>query len=210
MIKKSINLLILLSVSTASVHLAAKETNKKLEVKANATSTGSGAIRPSNQFTLDYIDKASDFIPEDNLAIFSLGVGLNKTTNGEAFGFYVAGLGPISDSNFGIYGRGQLIADEYKTGTFWSWNMAVGGGYYFSKDFAVYATVGKCFSNYSTCYFNNRIEGQASDDIDSIYYGVGTYLPNPFFSGVWEVAFDWSPYKGYNGSALYLGYGFTF
>ncbi|MFM2589896.1 hypothetical protein [Vibrio sp. TBV020] len=152
-----------------------------------------------------------DFLSENNPSIVSFGLGAHRIKAGSANGLYLAGIKSIRNSNFGVYGRGELISDKYKTGHFWSWNMALGAGYYVSEDFIPVMTVGKCFSNYSTCYFNLRHPTANDDDIDAIYYGTGAYFKDVIFEhGVWEIMTDWSPYKGYDGMSLYLGYGFKF
>ncbi len=149
----------------------------------------------------------------ENPSVVSFGVGVHRIKAGDGVGAYLSGIKSIENSNFGVYGRGELISDKYKTGHFWSWNMALGVGYYVSENFIPVLTVGKCFSNYSTCYFNLRHPTANDDDIDAIYYGAGAYFKDPVFdetNGVWEVMLDWSPYKGYGGMSLYLGYGFKF
>ena len=143
-------------------------------------------------------------------AFVATGAGVHKTKAGDAVGMYLSGLVPIEKSNFGVYGRGELIRDQYKTGYFWAFNMATGVGYYLSDDVALISTIGKCFSNYSTCYFNSRHPTANDDDIDAIYYGFGTYFRPFSFDSTFEVSIDWSPYKGYNAMGLYLGYAFRF
>ncbi len=152
-----------------------------------------------------------DFLYESNPSIISFGIGGHRIKAGDANGLYLGGIKSISNTDFGIYGRGELISDKYKTGHFWSWNMALGVGYYISPDYIPVVTVGKCFSNYSTCYFNTRHPTANDDDIDAFYYGAGMYFKDPIFdTGTWELMFDWSPYKNYNGTGLYFGYGFKF
>ncbi|WP_158161079.1 hypothetical protein [Grimontia hollisae] len=152
----------------------------------------------------------NEILDTENDSILSFGVSSHRIKAGRANGFYVSGLIPIGDTDFGVYGRGNIISDKYKTGHFWSWNMAVGAGYYLNDSVIPLATVGKCFSNYSTCYFNTRHPTANDDDIDAIYYGLGAYIKDPFFNGMWEISGDWSPYKGYNGMSLYIGYGVKF
>lgn len=149
-------------------------------------------------------------LEDENNSIFAFGLGLHRIRAGEAIGAYISGAIPISNTNLNVYGRGELIKDEYKTGPFWSWNMAFGVGYYVSENFIPFLTVGKCFSNYSTCYFNLRHPTANDDDIDAIYYGIGTYFTEPIFKNTFEISIDWSPYKNYNGSSLYLGYAIKF
>ncbi len=146
----------------------------------------------------------------DKNAFVAFGFGGHKIRGGDAIGMYLSGITPISDTNWGVYGRGEIIKDLYKTGDFWSFKMAVGAGYYFSNDFIVTANVGKCFSNYSTCYFNTRQLNVNDDDINAIYYGIGTFVKAPYLNGLIELAVDWSPYKNYHGRSLYIGYAFRF
>lgn len=149
-------------------------------------------------------------INTDNDALVAVGLGGHRIKGGEAWGMYLSGIVPIGESKWGVYGRGELIKDEYKTGPFWSWKMAVGPGYYFNENLIGLLNVGKCFSNYSTCYFNLRHPTANDDDIDAIYYGIGAFMKAPVIDGMIEISLDWSPYKSYNGSSLYLGYAFRF
>ncbi|MGR6831714.1 hypothetical protein [Aliivibrio wodanis] len=162
-----------------------------------------------NKLDLSYVSDDSMLLPE-NPSIVSFGIGSHRIKAGSANGAYMSGIKSIENSDFGIYGRGELIVDEYKTGHFWSWNMALGVGYYVSEDFVPIMTVGKCFSNYSTCYFNLRHPTANDDDIDALYYGAGAYFKDYIGGGTWEVMADWSPYKNYNGMSIYIGYGFKF
>ncbi len=143
-------------------------------------------------------------------AIIAFGVGGHSIRAGEAMGVYMSGIAPISNTNFNIYGRGELIRDKYKTGHFWSWNMAIGVGYHLNDHFTPFVSFGKCFSNYSTCYFNLRHPTANDDDIDAIYYGAGSYITEPLFNNSFEVAFDWSPYNNYGGKSIYFGYAIKF
>lgn len=156
------------------------------------------------------------FVNEDmalqkgNDAIVGVGIGAHIIKAGQAMGIYLSGITPILNTNFGIYARAELIRDTYKTGHFWAWNTAIGAGYYINEKITTFITVGKCFSSYSTCYFNLRHPTANDDDIDAIYFGIGSYFKEPFFNKTLEVSLDWSPYKNYNGASLYLGYGFRF
>lgn len=157
-----------------------------------------------------YFSNDEMLLDKGNDAVIGLGLGLHRIKAGEAIGVYLSGIIPISNTNFGVYGRSELIRDKYKTGYFWSWKMSVGAGYYFNDDLIITTNVGKCFSNYSTCYFNFRHPTANDDDIDAIYYGFGFYYKEPIFNQNIEISFDWSPYQNYNGSSLYLGYAFKF
>lgn len=161
-------------------------------------------------FQYQYIQPEISGLSPGNPAIVALGIGINRIKAGNAEGLYLSGMAPVSGTPLGIYGRAEIIRDKYKTGYFWSWNTAVGVGLYRFRHFTPFVSVGKCFSNYSTCYFNTRHPTANDDDIDAIYFGAGTYIKSPFRIGVFELAFDWSFYKQYRGRALYLGYGLTF
>lgn len=163
----------------------------------------------SNNFNTYLNNKDMELI-NGNDAIVAIGVGGHRIQAGQSIGVYLSGITPITNTNFGVYARGEIIRDEYKTGSFWSLNMAIGAGYYVHESIIPFVTVGKCFSNYSTCYFNFRHPTANDDDIDAIYYGFGTYLKEPIFNNTFEISIDWSPYKNYNGRTLYLGYGFRF
>ncbi|WP_152559631.1 hypothetical protein [Vibrio sp. ER1A] len=160
-----------------------------------------------NDFDLAYVENKK---ADSNEAIIGFGLGAHKIDKGAAGGGYISGVVPVDNTDLGIYGRGELINDRYKTGRFWSWKMAIGLAFYPSDKVIPHLEVGKCFSNYSTCYFNNREAGSASDDIDAIYYGAGVYIKEPLFNNYIEVSADWSPYKNYSGRSLYVGYGFGF
>ena len=164
---------------------------------------------PDSGFEYKFLDPAQWQISAENPAIVAFGVGINRGTEGSAAGFYMSGMTPITRTPLGVYGRGEVIRDRYPDGHYWSWNMAIGLGLYRFKAFTPFVTVGKCFSSYSTCYFHTG-HPTANDDIDAIYYGGGAYINSPFPGGVFELSFDWSPYKKYHGRAFYLGYGFTF
>ncbi|MGL5335432.1 MAG: hypothetical protein ACRC9R_04720 [Enterovibrio sp.] len=163
----------------------------------------------AKDFKFSYADESLK-IEERNPAIVAVGLGINRIRAGEATGIYFSGLAPIGHSDIGVYGRGELISDKYKTGNFWSINTAIGIGYYFNDSAIVYTSFGKCFSNYSTCYFNSRQIDVNDDDIDAFYFGAGTFIKEKIWGNYIEVALDWSPYQGYNGRALYLGYGIKF
>ena len=175
-----------------------------------ASQSQSTELCPDDGFRYQYIQPAISGLRQGNPAIVALGTGINRIKAGKAEGIYLSGMVPVSDTPLGIYGRSELIRDRYKTGYFWSWNMAVGLGLYRFQHVAPFVSVGKCFSNYSTCYFNMRHPTANDDDIDAIYFGAGTYIKSPFRIGVFELAFDWSFYKHYRGHAFYLGYGLTF
>ncbi|PKF51252.1 hypothetical protein AT251_05570 [Enterovibrio nigricans] len=162
-----------------------------------------------NDFDYEYL-KDDAAIGQSNEAIFAFGLGLHRIKAGEALGAYVSGISPIANSDYGIFGRGEIINDKYKTGHFWSWKMAVGIGYYVEDYLVPYVNVSKCFSNYSTCYFNSRHPTANDDDIDAIYYGLGSFFKVPYLDNNLEISIDWSPYKGYDGASLYLGYGISF
>ncbi|KFK50455.1 hypothetical protein JS87_09765 [Vibrio vulnificus] len=162
------------------------------------------------EFKLNYLSKQESEIPNNNNSIIASGLGVHTIKAGEAVGWYLSGLKSISDTDFGVYMRGELISDKYKTGSFWSWNLSIGAGYYLNDDVIPYVSVGKCFSNYSTCYFNLRHPTQNDDDIDAIYYGGGAFIKEPFFNNYMELGANWSPYNGYNGLGIFLGYGVSF
>lgn len=166
--------------------------------------------QPERDFTYQYVLPEVSGLQQGNPAMVALGVGFNRIKAGRATGAYLSGMAPVSDTPLGVYGRAEIIRDKYKTGYFWSWNMAVGIGWYHFMAFTPFVSVGKCFSNYSTCYFNTRHPTANDDDIDAFYFGAGTYIKSPFKIGVFEIAFDWSPYKHYRGRAFYVGYGLTF
>ncbi|MGL4735331.1 MAG: hypothetical protein ACRCWB_09665 [Enterovibrio sp.] len=163
----------------------------------------------AKDFNYSYTDESLK-IEEKNPVIFAVGLGINRIRAGSASGIYFSGFVPIGYSDIGVYGRGELISDRYKTGNFWSINTAVGLGYYFSDNTIFHTSFGKCFSNYSTCYFNSRKVDVNDDDIDAFYYGIGTFIKEGIFNNYVEVALDWSPYQGYNGRTFYLGYGIKF
>ena len=165
---------------------------------------------PERDFAYQYVLPKVSGLQQGNPAIVALGVGFNRIKAGQATGAYLSGMAPVSGTPLGVYGRAEIIRDKYKTGYFWSWNMAVGIGWYHFMAFTPFVSVGKCFSNYSTCYFNTRHPTANDDDIDAFYFGAGTYIKSPFKIGVFEIAFDWSPYKHYRGHAVYVGYGLTF
>ena len=163
-----------------------------------------------NGFRYQYIQSAIPELSAGSPAIVALGVGVNRIKGGNAEGIYLSGMVPVSDTPLGVYGRSEVIRDRYKTGYFWSWNMAVGLGLYRFQHVTPFVSVGKCFSNNATCYFNTRHPTANADDTDAIYFGAGTYIKNPWHIGVFELAFDWSFYQHYRGRAFYLGYGLTF
>lgn len=166
--------------------------------------------QPDRDFTYQYVLPSVSGLEQGNPAIVALGAGFNRIKAGKATGAYLSGMAPVSGTPLGVYGRSEIIRDKYKTGYFWSWNMAIGIGWYRFMAFTPFVSVGKCFSNYSTCYFNTRHPTANDDDIDAIYFGAGTYIKSPFKIGVFEIAFDWSAYKRYRGHAFYVGYGLTF
>lgn len=176
---------------------------------SNETTENKINIENSNDFNTYFITEEME-LPKENNAIVAVGIGGHYIKAGSSVGVYLSGITPISSTNFGVYGRGELIRDKYKTGHFWSWKMDLGAGYYINERAITFISVGKCFSNYSTCYFNLRHPTANDDDIDAIYYGVGGYFKDPFFNNTFEISIDWSPYKNYNGSSLYFGYGFVF
>lgn len=161
-------------------------------------------------FQYQYVQPKISGLSMGNPAVVALGGGINRIKAGNATGIYLSGMVPVSSTPLGIYGRAEIIRDKYKTGYFWSWNTAVGVGLYHFQIFTPFVSVGKCFSSYSTCYFNKRHPTANDDDVDAIYFGAGAYIKSPFKVGVFEIAFDWSSYKHYRGRALYLGYGLTF
>ena len=143
------------------------------------------------------------------------------TKGGRANGYYVSGINAFDESDYGFYGRLEYLPDFYKSGQFQSLNIAIGLAYT-GLDLTwitPYATIGKCYSSYLTCYFNNRNESDepASVDYASIYWGAGGYIPLsvlPYkgfgLPGVLDIALDYSFYGGYGSKSLYLGYGVTF
>lgn len=164
----------------------------------------------SSGFDFSYLSGDESSVGNSNKSIVAIGTGMHSIDAGDAIGLYLSGITPIADSDFAVYGRGEMIADKYKTGTFWAWNFSVGAGYYINESVASYVSVGKCFSTYSTCFDNKRTPGVESPDIDAIYYGTGLYIKEPLFNNYVEIGYNWSPYKGYNGQAIFIGYGVGF
>lgn len=183
--------------------------NEKAKLPATPQKKSPKRTKKQTNAPTRFIDEPFN-INVDNNSFVAFGLGGHKIRGGDAVGMYLSGITPISDSNWGVYGRGEIIKDLYKTGSFWSFKMAVGAGYYFNNDLIVTANIGKCFSNYSTCYFNLRQLNVNDDDIEAIYYGIGTYMKAPYINGLIELSVDWSPYKNYNGRSLYIGYAFRF
>ncbi|NUW70138.1 hypothetical protein [Vibrio coralliilyticus] len=151
---------------------------------------------------------------ENNNVIFGVGNGLHSTEGGEATGMYLSGVYPIGNTGFGVYGRVEYISDEYKTGQFQAFNVAAGAAWYLSSDIVSYISYGKCISSYLTCYFNDRnaSDEPASEDWEAHYIGLGTYvdIPGEVIPGMFEFAFDYSPYKGFGAKSFYIGYGVQF
>ena len=178
-----------------------------------AASVETKADIDTHPFKYQYLNNNATALSASNPAFVVLGGAYNRTTLGSAGGVYLSGITPISDTPIGIYGRAEIIRDRYNTNdtqqSYWSWHLALGAGYYFFNSITPYITVGKCFSNQSTCYANERAPTQR-DDVDAIYFGAGSYVKSPFSDGVFEFAFDWSSYKGYGSHAFYLGYGLKF
>lgn len=166
----------------------------------------------NEEFELSYLTQEEHINIDSNShnSIVSGGMGFHSIKKGDAKGFYLSGITQISDSDFAAYMRGELISDKYKTGHFWSWNIALGLGYYIDEDLVPYVSFGKCFSNYSTCYFNLRHPTQNDDDIDALYYGGGVFFREPVFGNYIELGANWSPYKNYNGTGIFIGYGVGF
>ena len=142
-----------------------------------------------------------------------VGLGGHKSIHGaEALGIYLSGFTQIAQSDFAIFGRGELIRDRNTASQtrIWAWKASVGIGYYASNGFAPYLSLGQCYPSEASCFYIPTPDGSIERDTDSIYLGLGTFFKDPLFGKMFEVSIDWSPYSNHNNRSLYIGYALVF